>query len=167
MTTICRFSSIILFMLILSVCFIGLNSAIAQTTQADSKLRAANTSVNQAFNAVLDAEKAGANVTDLLSQLNTVANLLAEAENSYKAGDINASIAKANSLLPITQEITNKAQTLKNSAIVDTQNNFWFMILITVDVAVVFVLVLFFIWRWFKRNYMKRLSEAKPEVTNQ
>jgi hypothetical protein len=164
----CRFSSIILLaLLILSICFLGLNTAFAQTNQADSKLQAANNSVNQAFNAVLDAEKAGATVTDLLAQLNTAADILAQAENSYRAGDINASIAKANSLLPITQEIANNAQVLKQSAIVNTQNNFWSTIIFTVVIAVVFVLVLFFVWRWFKRNYMKRLSESKPEVTDQ
>jgi hypothetical protein len=164
----CRFSSIILpVILILSICFLGLNTAIAQTNQADSKLQSANNSVNQAFNAVLDAQKAGANVTDLLSQLNTAANILAQAENSYRARDINGAIAKANSLLPITQEITNDAQVLKQSAIVNTQNNFWSTIIFSVVITVVFVLVLFFIWRWFKRNYMNRLSEVKPEVTNQ
>jgi preprotein translocase subunit SecF len=164
----CRFSSIILFViLILSICFLGLNTAIAQTNQADSKLQAATNSVNQAFNAVLDAEKAGANVTDLLSQLNNADNLLAEAENSYRAGDTNATIAKANSVLPITQEVTNNAQVLKQSATVNAQNSFWLTIVSSVVVAVVFILVLFFIWRWFKKNYMKRLSEAKPEVTDQ
>jgi hypothetical protein len=164
----CRFSSIILLaLLIFSICFLGLNTAFAQTNQADSKLQAVNNSVNQAFNAVLDAEKAGANVTDLLSQLNNAANILAGAENSYRAGDITATIAKANSLLPIAQEITNNAQVLKQSAIVNGQNNFWSTIIFTIVIAVVFVLVLFFIWRWFKRNYMNRLSESKPEVTDQ
>jgi hypothetical protein len=163
-----RFSSIILLViLILSICFLGVNTAFAQTNQADSKLQSANQSVNQAFTAVLDAQKAGATVTDLLSQLNTAADILAQAENSYRAGDINASIAKANSLFPITQGITNNAQVLKQSAIVDNQNNFWSTIIFTVVIAVVFVLVLFFIWRWFKRNHMNRLSESEPEVTDQ
>jgi hypothetical protein len=163
-----RFSNIILFViLILSICFLGLNTAFAQTNQANSKLQVANQSVNQAFNAVLDAEKAGANVTDLLSQLNNATNILAGAENSYRAGDINATIAKANSLLPITQEITINAQFLKHSATVNGQNNFWSTIIFTIVIAVVFVLVLFFIWCRFKRKYINRLSESKPEVTNQ
>jgi hypothetical protein len=48
----------------------------AQKSQAATKLQAANNSFNQAFSAVLDAEKAGANVTSLFNQLNNAANLL-------------------------------------------------------------------------------------------
>jgi len=42
----------------------------AQTDQTASKLQAANSAIGQSFNTVLDAEKAGANVTGLLVQLN-------------------------------------------------------------------------------------------------
>ena len=59
----------------LSLCLLGVYPAIAQADQTASKLQAANIAVNQAFNAVLDAEKAGANVTDLLVQINYAMHL--------------------------------------------------------------------------------------------
>jgi hypothetical protein len=59
----------------------------AQTDQTASKLQAANTAVEETFNAVLDAEKAGANVTGLLAQLNVAAGVLAQAENSFRTGE--------------------------------------------------------------------------------
>ena len=141
--------------------------AVAQTDQTESKLQAANNDVEQAFNAVLDAEKAGANVTALLAQLNDADGILAEAENSYRTGDSNTAAAQADSVLPIAQEVTVAAQDAKQTALVSGQNAFWYTIAFTVIGAFVFVLALFLVWRRFKRSYINSLSEAKPEVNSQ
>ncbi|MGD0072495.1 MAG: hypothetical protein ABSB71_13160 [Candidatus Bathyarchaeia archaeon] len=136
----------------------------AQTDQTASKLQAANTAVERAFNAVLDAEKAGANVTGLLAQLNVAAGVLAQAENSFRTGDFNTSAVQADNVLPIAQEVTNSAQDAKQTALVSGQNAFWFTIAFTEVGASVFVLVLFLVWRRFKRGYIKKLPGLKPEV---
>ncbi len=99
----------------LSVSLLCVCPAIAQTDQAASKLQAANTAVNQAFNAVLDAEAAGANVTDLLAQINTAQGILAQAENSYRTGDTNTASTQADSVLPIAQQVTVDAQNAKQT----------------------------------------------------
>ena len=130
---------IILFVILtLSVCFLSVQQATAQTDSATSKLQAAHTEVDQAFNAVLDAEKAGANVTDLLTQLNTAQGLLAQAENSYRTGDTNTATTQAESVLPIAQQVTAAAQDAKQSAIVSEQNAFWSTIAFTVIGVFVF-----------------------------
>ncbi len=150
----------------LSSCFYGVHRVLAQTDQTGSKLQAANTAVEQAFNAVLDAEKAGANVTALLAQLNNAANILAQAENSNRTGDSKAAAAQADSVLPIAQEVTTSAQDAKQTALVSGQNTVWSTIAFTIIAVFVFVLVLFLVWRRFKRNYINSLSEAKPEVNS-
>jgi hypothetical protein len=141
--------------------------AFAQTDQTESKLQAANTAVEQAFNAVLDAEKTGANVTGTLALLNTAAGILAQAENSYRTGDSNTTAAQADSVLPIAQEVTASAQDAKQTALISNQNAVWSTIAFTVIAGFVFVLVLFLVWRRFKRSYINSLSEAKPEVNSQ
>jgi hypothetical protein len=80
-------STTLLAILTLSLCILCVYPSAAQTDQTTSKLQVANAAVNQAFNAVLDAEKAGANVTGLLAQLNVAAGILAQAENSYRTGN--------------------------------------------------------------------------------
>ena len=147
--------------------FFTMHFADAQTDQTESKLQAANGAVEQAFNAVLDAEKAGANVTGLLVQLNVAAGILAQAENSYRTGDSNTAAAQADSVLPIAQQVTASAQNAKQTALVSGQNAFWSTIAFTVIGAFVFVLVLFLVWRWVKRIYINNLSQAKPEVNSQ
>ena len=138
----------------------------AQTDQIASYLQADNAAVNQAFNAVLDAEKAGANVTSLLSQLNDVEGNLAMAENSYRSGNYSAAATQADKVLPLAQQITTAAQNAKQTAAVSAQNSFWSTVAFSVIGVFVFVLVLFLIWRWFKRRYINNLSQLKPEVSN-
>ena len=55
----CKLSSIsLLAILTLSLCLLSVYPAAAQTDQTTSKLQAANTAVEQAFNAVLEAASA-------------------------------------------------------------------------------------------------------------
>jgi predicted PurR-regulated permease PerM len=151
--------------LTLSAYLYGVPSTAGQTDQVEAKLQAANNTVTYAFNAVLDAEKAGANVTELLNQLNDATRILAQAENLYRTGDYSTAAIKADSVLPIAQEVTTAAQSAKQTALVSGQNAFWSTIAFTVIGAFVFVLVLFLVWRRFKRSYVNNLSQAKPEVT--
>jgi preprotein translocase subunit SecF len=144
--------------------FFTMHFVFAQTGQTELKLQAANTSVEQAFNTVLAAEKAGANVTGLLAQLNVAAGILAQAENSYRAGDLNRAAIQADSVSPIAQEVATSAQDAKQAALVSGQNGFWLTIAFIVIGAFVFVLVLFLVWRRFKSGYMNNLLGLKPEV---
>ena len=144
--------------------FFTMHFVFAQTGQTESNMQAANTSVEQAFNTVLAAEKAGANVTGLLAQLNVVAGILSQAENSYRAGDLNKAAIQAESIPPIAQEITTSAQDAKQAALVSGQNGFWLTIGFTVIGAFVFVAVLFLAWRRLKRGYMKKLLGLKPKA---
>ena len=164
----CKLSSItLLAILMLSLCLIGVYPAGAQTDQTTLKLQAANSAVEQAFIAVLDAEKAGANVTDLLSQLNYAEGKLAQAENSYRTGHFNIAAVQADNVRPIAQQVTTAAQSAKQTALDSGQITFWSSITSTVVGVFVFVLVLFVVWSWFKRSYIKSLSDAKPEVVSQ
>ena len=147
-----------------SYCLYSLHYVFAQTDQTSAKLQAANTAIDQAFNAVLDAEKTGANVTGLLAQLNVAGSEIAQAENSYRAENFSGAATLANRVLPIAQAVTASAQNAKQAALVSDRNNFWFTIAFSGIGAVVFVLVLFLIWRRFKRSYMKKLLGFKPEV---
>jgi hypothetical protein len=145
-------------------CFYSGHYVFAQTNQTASKLQAANTAIDGAFNAVSDAEKAGANVTGLLAQLNIAASDLSQAENSYRSGDSNTAAVQADNVLPIAQEITASAQNAKQTASVSSQNGFWFTNAFSEIGAPIFVLALFLAWRKIKRDYMNKLPGLKPEV---
>ena len=136
----------------------------ARTDQTQSTLQTANTAVDQAFNAVSAAEKAGANVTFPLNQLNNAADLLTQAENAYETGDSNIAANDASAVIPIAQQVTTEAKASKEVALNLARTGFWSIIIVAMIAAVVFVLALFLFWRWFERSYVNGLSEAKPEV---
>ena len=150
----------------LSVCLLSFPAS-AQTDQTASKLQDAKTAIGQSFNAVLAAEKAGANVDNLLSQLNDADSVLAQAENSYRNGDSTKAGIQADSVLPLAQQITVSAESAKQSATVKAQNAWYVTLASTVIGSIVFLLVLFMVWRFVKRRYVDNLSDAKPELVNQ
>ena len=147
--------------------FLAAHSVVGQTNPADSKMQAANDAVNKAFNDVLAAEKAGANVTSLLVQLNGADGLLAKAEMDYQSGDLTSAASKANIVIFIAQQVSSLASAAKSMALVNGQNAFWSAIAFSVVGSVVFVLALLFVWRRFRGSYVKNLSGAKPELTQQ
>jgi hypothetical protein len=157
----------LLAILTLSLCILCIYPATAQTDQTASKLQVANTRVNQAFSAVLDAEKAGANITDLLVQLNVAHGILAQAENANRIGDINTTVNQADNVITLAQQVTAAAQNAKQTALTSNQNALYSTLALTVIGSVVFILVLLFVWRRFKRYYIKNWAEAKTEVVSQ
>jgi hypothetical protein len=148
-----------------SFCLTSEHTVFAQSDQATLKLQTANNAIDGAFTAVQAAEKAGANVTGLLGQLDVAGGVLAQAKNSYQGGDLNAAAVEADRVLPIAQAVTISAQEAKQAALVSGTNAFWLTIAFTLIGASVFVLVLFLVWRRYKRGYMKKLFDSKPELT--
>jgi Na+/H+ antiporter NhaC len=69
--------------------------------------------------------------------------------------------------LPIAQQVISAAQNAKQTAQVTAQNSFYATIAFTVIGSIIFVFVLFMVWRRLKRNYIKNLSEAKPELVSE
>jgi hypothetical protein len=152
--------------ILLNYCFYSENYVFAQTNQTASKLQAANNAVNRAFNTVLEAEEAGANVTALLFRLNYAENILAQAENSNRTGDINATAARADSVLPIAQQVTTEALNAKQTSTVSERNAFMFTIAFNVFGSIIFVLALFLVWTLIKRHYIDNESLAKIEANS-
>jgi hypothetical protein len=150
--------------LALSSCFYSELYVFAQTDQTASKLQAANSAVGQAFNAVLDAEKAGANVTQLLVKLNTAGKFLAEAQNAYNSGTTANVTSMAENVRQIVEQVNGEALNLRDVSLVESQNSFWLVLIFSVVGAVVFGISLLTVWRRFKRAFMKKLLGLKPEV---
>ena len=118
------------FLLITSLCFciIPYHQSIkisAQTDNVSIKIQEANTALNVAFNAVLDAERAGANITDLIIQLNFAANNLSQAENNYRIEYYTTAVSQAENVVILTQEIVETAQKAKEDATISVKNAFW------------------------------------------
>ena len=160
----CKLLSVTLFVfLALASCLYSEHYVFAQTDQTASKLQAANNAIGKAFNAVLDAEKAGGNVTQLLVKLNIAGELLTQAENLYRSGwTANVTSMAGNSAL-IADQVTNDALSLQNAAADRSQNIFILTLIFSFAGAFIFIIFLMFMWRRFKSSYVKKLLGFKPE----
>jgi hypothetical protein len=147
----------VLTILALSTCII--NSAYAQP---ETHFQSANNAIEGAFSAILDAEKAGADVTNLLSQLTDASDLLVNAENAYRNNDAVAAAQDENAIYSITQYVTQQAQEAKETALSEASTAFWLNIVLTAAAAIVFAVVTLLSWRFFKRYYIKNIANAKP-----
>jgi hypothetical protein len=150
--------TILLALTIMSSLYVPLTKASSET----ASINAANSSIDQAFSNVIAAEKAGANVTQLLLELNSAGTLLAQAENSYNAGNLANITSSANNAQTIANQVNNDAIRLRNESITFAQNNLLLTLVFSLGGAFVFVVILLLVWRRFKRSYMKKLLELRP-----
>lgn len=129
-----------------------------------ASIEAADSSIRQAFAVVLDAEKAGGNVTVLLAELNNAGSLLAEAENAYRTGNLSEVTFKTGNASQIAENVRNEALNLRDASFVNSQNVFWLTLALSVVGAVVFTVALVLGWKRIRSAYLKKLLKKKPEV---
>jgi hypothetical protein len=134
--------------------------------EASSSVGEADVAVRQAFNATLDAERAGANVSGLILRLNEAEELLAEAEMAYRIGNFSEAASKADKCSVLVDGVIGEASSLKSSALADAQARFSSTLIFSLAGAVVFVTALILIWVLFKPFYAKKLLRMKPEVAS-
>jgi high-affinity Fe2+/Pb2+ permease len=133
---------------------------------ASSSVASADDAVRQAFNATLDAERAGANVSGLLQRLNQAGDALASAENALKDGDLEAAAGNTSLCTGIAENVSSDADALKASALAEAQSVFRTYLAFSVLSVNVFVVILALVWLWFKRRYARKVLALKPEVAS-
>jgi hypothetical protein len=142
-----------------SPCAKGADDASASVGNADAAVR-------QAFNAALDAERAGANVSGLIVRLNEAGAVLVEAEIALGDGNSSEAASKAGQCVGIAESVRTEAEALKTSALDGAQTVFWMYLTFSVVGIAVFVSVLALVWRRFKRGQVEKMLGMKPEVAS-
>jgi len=139
---------------------------VSASDEASSAIGEADNALRMAFEAVLEAERAGVNVSDLIVKLDEAGGLLAEAENAYRIGNFSEAVSKAEQCSVLADGVRDEAITLKGEASAGAQIAFWQDLTFAVMGSAVFLIVLFFVWDRFKRAYANKLLRMKPEVAS-
>ena len=140
-----------------SLCAKGADDASQSVGNADAAVRVA-------FNATLDAERAGANVSGLIVRLNEAGEALTEAEIALGNGNSSEAFSKAGQCVEIAESVRSDAEVLRASALDEAQTVFWAYLVFSVVGVVVFVVVLALVWRRFKRSHVGKVFGMRPEV---
>jgi hypothetical protein len=139
---------------------------VSANDEASSAIGEADDALSMAFEAVLEAERAGANVSDLIVKLDEAGGLLAEAENAYRVGNFSEAVSRAEGCSILANGVVGEALSLKSSALADAQKAVLQTLTFSWVGGAAFLIVLFFVWGWFKRAYARKLLQMKPEVAS-
>jgi hypothetical protein len=142
-----------------SLCVKGAGDASMSVGEADGAVR-------QAFNATLDAEKAGANVSGLIVRLNEAGGFLGEAEVALNNGNSSEAANEANYCIEIAKSVQSDADALRASASNEAPTAFWTSVAFSAVSIAVFIVVLMLVWQRFKRKYIRKVLGSMPEVAS-
>ncbi|UCE29614.1 MAG: hypothetical protein JSV85_02530 [Candidatus Bathyarchaeota archaeon] len=126
----------------------------------------AESAVDAAYQAVLEAEKAGADVSSLLDTLNAGAEALSEAYMADRAGEFDDVVHYADLCYDLVGGVETEANVLRDEAAAEqTQRIFLASLGSAIAVGCIFFAG-FYGWRFFKSWYYRRFSQMKPEVVD-
>jgi len=154
------------FLLATMILMSSLHITKAKMDDATSRISEADRSIQQAFEAVLEAESAGGNVSSLLTELNKAGAFLAQAENLYKNGNFSGAISLADKSASIAEEVKNDGLGLQSRASVESKSVLWHTIASSLLAASTFLIVLGIVWIFFKHSYVHKILKTKPEVVS-
>jgi len=158
------FKSLFFVGIVLLCVFVSVGFAETGEDAVVSALAGAEASVVSAYQGVLEAERAGANVSVLLVRLNEAGGFLSQARMAYKAGDFDGAVDFAELGRGIGEEVAGEARVLRDLATIERVQLLWFTAAASVLAVAWIAFGSFMCWRFFKRRYYRRVLGLKPEV---
>lgn len=119
-----------------------------------------------AYDAVLEAEEAGANVSVLLDRLSLGGEYLAEAYVSVRLGDFESADRLAGLCVEVLYDVEGEAVGLRDEAVRLGEADFVVKFLGSVVGVVVVVVAGFVAWLVFRRRYHNKVLGLRPEVAS-
>ncbi len=164
------FSKFVLLLLVLSVfsfpLFVSGVFGVDGEDVAVSAVDRAEAAVASAYEAVLDAEEAGADVSGLLVRLNVAGGYLAEAHVWFGLGDFDEAVRLADLCYDVVVDVSGEAFVLRSEAHGLWATDFVVKMVGSMVGVVVVVFLGFVVWRVFKRRYSRRVLGLRPEVVS-
>ena len=126
----------------------------------------AEETLGSAFEAVWDAEEAGANVSGLLGSLNLGGEYLAEAHVWYRSGVFENASRFADLCVDVVGDVESEAFELRDEAKRSGEADFIVKMSLSVGGVIIFVFLGFLVWRVFRQRYCNRVLGLRPEVVS-
>ena len=135
-------------------------------SEAVLAISAAEEVTASAFQAVKEAEIAGADISGFSQLLKDAVQLLAQAHTSFRVGDFDSAVRFASLTSEIGKEVEVKANRLGELKRGLPVMQVWLTIVESLFAVLAVILLSFWGWRVFKRLYYRRISGTKPEVAS-
>ncbi|TRO52894.1 hypothetical protein E2P61_02620 [Candidatus Bathyarchaeota archaeon] len=151
-----RFRTIIALVVILLVFLNVVASPVwAEQSNASTAISSAKNRILDCYNAVKDAEAAGANITTLAATLDEAGALLSQAELAYAAKDFSTSFNLATQSLNRLNNFVDEANTSMEVAIQQQNIDFLINVVGSIIGTLAVIIAGFAVWRFLKKKYEK------------
>lgn len=148
----------------LSFCVLVLPAFGVEGDQAWTAIDRADSAISSAYQAVLEAEEAGANVSAFLGDLNFGAGALAKANMFYRVEDFGEAVVFADLCYDSVVNVTSEANEFRVLAVAERRQVFFLTSLVSTFGVGCVVLCGIFGWRLFKRRYYRQVLKMRPKV---
>ena len=119
-----------------------------------------------AYDSVLEAEEAGADVSSLLGMLNVGEDYLAEAYAHLRLGDSEGAVHLAGFCVQVVDEVEVEAILLREEAARSERADVLGRMFGSAVGVVAVVVSAFLFWGFFKRRYYSKVLKMRPEVSD-
>jgi len=119
-----------------------------------------------AYDAVLEAEEAGADVSGLLERLNVGGAYLAEAYAFVRQGDLASAEHFAGLCVEVAGDVEGEAGLLRDEAVRLERADVLVRVFGSAVGVVIVVVTGFILWEFFKRSFHAKILKLRPEVNN-
>ncbi len=142
----------VLFLALILASFVSVTAGERTEDEAASALAGAERELILAYQTLLMAEEAGADVSDLLDQLNESAEFLTQARMAFQSGDFDDVVTLAALSRSIGVDVQGDSASLENSALSENIRRMMFALTTSMVGIVVIALVSLWVWRILKRS---------------
>ncbi len=156
------FSAVVI--VVCAMCFLGFLGTMAAADDAQAAISLAESRLQSAYGKVLLAEEAGANVSVLLSKLDSCAGLLSQAHMSYRVGNSSEALSFADQCIAGLYGIEAEAGSLRDKAVSDGRQGVLVSSGISALAVIVIAVLSVFGWRFFRKWYSARVMGMRLEV---
>ncbi len=154
-----------LLFIILFVLFMGLfvNSVKGSTTSL-IEINDAESNIISALIAVQEAEKNGMDVKPYVEVLNNVLLMISDAKTAFKSGNLPKATETATTASYLSIQVEANVKSYTTIASTRVEHELQSSLILSSFAAAISVLLVYAAWRFFKRMYLIRIMEMRPEV---
>ena len=132
--------------------------------EAVSSISQAEDSLGAAFLSVLEAERAGGDVSELVARLNVILGYRSKAERALEEGEYETAVFLAEKVIEGSNVLVDDGMRLRSSAELHGKTVFRNQVILSFVVILFTILIGFRGWGLFKGYYVRRMMGLRPEV---
>jgi len=129
-----------------------------------SEIDLSEEALGSAFVSVLEAERAGGDVSELIVSLNIALEWYSEAETAFRSGEYDSAVLLAEKVVEASNMISDASASLRGIGVNLEEIAFTNQLLLSFGVICFAVLFGFLGWRRFKGYYVRMVMGLRPEV---